>query len=452
MPAAGRRWRGAWPGRRGLRAGAAWLMAMLAAPVPAGRAEIELVIATVNNAHMLQMQRLSRHFEQGHAGVRLKWVTLEEGQLRQRVAADIASGAGQFDVMTIGMLEAPIWGRQGRLKPLRFDAAYDVDDLLPAMRAGLSADGVLVAAPFYGESSLLMVRKDLVAQAGLSLPARPTWAQVAELAARLHRPAQRIHGLCLRGKPGWGENMTLVGTMANAFGGQWFNMAWRPQFDSKPWRDAVSLYVDLMRRFGPPGGIANGYNELLALMADGRCAMWLDASIAASFVNDPRSSQVAGQVAFLQAPGALTTKGANWLWAWALAVPAGTRQPDAAQAFVAWATSKDYVRLVAREAGWAKVPTGTRKSTYAVPEFQQAAGFAAAEQLAIDSANPNDSTLPRSPYVGVQFATIPEFPAIGTAVGQQLSAAVAGRTTVDAALKASQALAEGEMRRAGYLR
>jgi len=96
------------------------------------------------------------------------------------------------------------------------------------------------------------------------------------------------------------------------------------------------------------------------------------------------------------------------------------------------------------------VPTGTRKSTYANPEFLKAARFAEAEKKAIDSANPNDSTLPKSPYVGVQFAAIPEFQAIGIAVGQQMSAALAGTETVDQALKAGQTAADREMRKAGY--
>ena len=114
-------------------------------------------------------------------------------------------------------------------------------------------------------------------------------------------------------------------------------------------------------------------------------------------------------------------KGANWLWSWNLAIPAGSKKVDAAQKFITWSTSRDYIQLVAETNGWANVPTGTRKSTYASPEFQKAARFAAAEKTAIDSANPNDSTLPKSPYVGVQFAAIPEFQAIGIAVGQQMS-------------------------------
>jgi sorbitol/mannitol transport system substrate-binding protein len=108
------------------------------------------------------------------------------------------------------------------------------------------------------------------------------------------------------------------------------------------------------------------------------------------------------------------------------------------------------VNLVGKEKGWAAVPTGTRKSTYANAEFLKAAKFADAERKAIDSANPNNSTLPKSPYVGVQFAAIPEFQAIGLAVGQQVSSLLAGRTTVDAALKASQTAADREMRKGGY--
>jgi sorbitol/mannitol transport system substrate-binding protein len=210
------------------------------------------------------------------------------------------------------------------------------------------------------------------------------------------------------------------------------------------------MYVDLLKNYGPPGSAANSFNEILALFNEGKCGMWVDATIAASFISDPKQSKVADKVAFAQGPYAVTQKGANWLWAWSLAIPAGTKNVAAAQKFINWATSKEYVQLVAREKGWAAVPTGTRKSTYASPEFLKAAKFAQAEKIAIDSANPNDSTLLKSPYVGVQYAAIPEFKAIGLAVGQQMSSLVAGKTTVDAALKASQVAADREMRKGGY--
>ncbi len=413
-------------------------------------AATELVIATVNNGHMIEMQKLSKAFETANPDIKLKWVTLEEGVLRQRVTTDIATKGGQFDIMTIGMYEAPIWGKKGWLQELKTDAAYDVDDLLPAVRGGLTVGGKLYAAPFYGESSMLMYRKDLADKAGITVADKPTWTDIKTLASKIHDPKNGVYGICLRGKPGWGDNMAFLSTLVNTFGGQWFDMQWKPQLESKPWKDAITFYVDLLKNYGPPGSSANSFNEILALTNSGKCGMWIDATIAASFVSDPKQSKVADKMAFAQAPTQATPKGANWLWSWNLAIPAGSKKVDSAQKFVTWATSKDYIQLVAKTNGWANVPTGTRKSTYASAEFQKAARFASAELKAIESANPNDSTLPKSPYTGVQFAAIPEFQSIGIAVGQQMSAALAGKTSIDAALKAGQVAAEREMKKAGY--
>jgi sorbitol/mannitol transport system substrate-binding protein len=412
----------------------------------------ELVIATVNNGHMITMQGLTRQYEQSHPGIKLRWVTMTEGALRQQMAADVSTGQGQFDVMTIGLLETPIWGKKGWLREITPQASDAIDDLLPNIRAGLSVDGKLYASPFYGESSMTMVRTDLLAQAGIKLPETPTWPQIREAAAKLNQPEKGIHGICLRGRPGWGENMTLITPMVNAMGGQWFDMNWQPQLDTKPWREAVGLYVDLLKRHGPPGAAANGYNENLALFSEGKCAIWVDATVAGAFVNNPKRSKVAGKVAFLQAPMGSTAKGSRWLWSWALAVPSSSTHGPEALEFVRWATSRAYIKLVARQEGWGAVPSGTRQSTYANAEFMKANAYAKVEQTAIASANPLDSTVPRSPYVGIQFAAIPEFQAIGTAVGQQISSLLTDGGSVEDALGRSQALSLRKMKEAGYLR
>ena len=414
------------------------------------QAATELVVATVNNGHMIEMQKLSKHFEEANPDIKLKWVTLEEGVLRQRVTTDVATKGGQFDVMTIGMYETPIWGKKGWLKELKFDDAYKVDDLLPAMRNGLSSEGKLYAAPFYGESSMLMYRADLVKEAGMEMPAEPTWDHVAAVAAKIHNPDKGVYGICLRGKPGWGDNMAFLTTLVNTYGGQWFNMEWKPQLESQPWKDAITFYVDLLTKYGPPGSANNSFNEILALYNEGKCGMWIDATIAASFISDPKQSKVGDKVAFAQAPTKVTPKGAHWLWAWALAIPESSTKSAEAQKFIQWATSTDYINLVGKEVGWGNVPTGTRQSTYDNADFKAAAKFADAELAAIKSANPADSTLEKSPYTGVQFAAIPEFQSIGVTVGQQMSSALAGKETVDAALKTAQEAADREMRKAGY--
>lgn len=426
-----------------IKVGVSALVLGLVAPALA-----DLTIATVNNGHMIEMQKLSKHFESS-TGIKVNWVTLDEGTLRQRVTTDISTKGGQFDIMTIGMYEAPIWGAKGWLEELNFSSSYDVDDILPAMRNGLSANGKLYAAPFYGESSMIMYRKDLVAKAGMTMPDNPSWGHVRDVAAAIHNPPN-VYGVCLRGKPGWGDNVAFITTVANSFGARWFDENWKPQLDSPAWEHAVSFYVDLLGTYGPPGSSSNSFNEILALYNEGKCGIWIDATIAASFITDPKQSKVADKVAFAQSPIAVTSRGANWLWAWALAVPAGTKQAKDALKFVEWATSKDYIKLVAENNGWGSVPTGTRKSTYANSNFKKAAMFADAELKAILSANPENSTLDPTPYTGVQFASIPEFQAIGVEVGKQLSAALAGNISVKEALANSQKATDREMSKAGY--
>jgi sorbitol/mannitol transport system substrate-binding protein len=414
-------------------------------------AQTTLTIATVNNSDMIRMQRLTGDFTSKNPGVTLKWVTLEENVLRQRVTTDIATKGGQFDVLTIGTYEVPIWAKQGWLLPLeKLGPGYDVDDLIPPIRAGLTVNGKLYAAPFYGESSMIMYRKDLFEKAGLKMPAAPTWDFIADAAKKLTDRPTETYGICLRGKPGWGENMALLTAMANSFGARWFDEKWKPEFDGPEWKRTLTFYVDLMKAAGPPGASTNGFNENLALFNAGKCGMWIDATVAASMVSNPRESKVADKVGFALAPTAGLGKGANWLWAWTLAVPAGSKKADAAEKFIAWATSKDYIALVASKEGWANVPPGTRKSLYSNPEYLKAAPFAKVTLDSINTADPINGTVKPKPYVGVQFAAIPEFQGIATAVGQQFAAALTGASTVDAALASAQTLTQREMARAGY--
>jgi sorbitol/mannitol transport system substrate-binding protein len=414
-------------------------------------AQTTLTIATVNNSDMIRMQRLTGDFTSKNPGVTLKWVTLEENVLRQRVTTDIATKGGQFDVLTIGTYEVPIWAKQGWLLPLeKLGPGYDVDDLIPPIRAGLTVNGKLYAAPFYGESSMIMYRKDLFEKAGLKMPAAPTWDFIADAAKKLTNKSTETYGICLRGKPGWGENMALLTAMANSFGARWFDEKWKPEFDGPEWKRTLTFYVDLMKAAGPPGASTNGFNENLALFNAGKCGVWIDATVAASFVSNPKESSVADKVGFALAPTAGLGKGANWLWAWTLAVPAGSKKADAAEKFIAWATGKDYIALVASKEGWANVPPGTRKSLYSNPEYLKAAPFAKVTLDSINTADPINGTVKPKPYVGVQFAAIPEFQGIATAVGQQFAAALTGTATVDAALASAQTLTQREMTRAGY--
>ena len=218
---------------------------------------VKLTIATVNNPQMQVMEGFTEKFEEAYPGISLEWVILPENELRGRVTTDTATGAGSFDVITVGTFDTPIFGANGWIEsidalaeanPDSVQAEYDFDDLLPAVRAGLSYEGEMYAVPFYGESSFTMYNKARFDEAGLEMPEQPTWEQIAEFACALHDPDNGQYGIVLRGLPGWGQGMAPLTTVANTFGAKWFDMEWMPQLDSPEWLEATTFYANLIDR------------------------------------------------------------------------------------------------------------------------------------------------------------------------------------------------------------
>jgi sorbitol/mannitol transport system substrate-binding protein len=420
-----------------------------------------LTIATVNNPDMIVMQALSSKFTSKY-GIKVKYVTLPENTLRQKVTSDVATGGGQFDIVTVGTYDVPIWAKNKWLVSLQPDFAklspaaanaYDLKDVIPKVRLGLSYNGSLYALPFYGESSMTYYNKKLFAAAGLKMPLHPTWNEIQSFAAKLNKSSSNQYGICLRALPGWGEFGAPLTTVINTFGGQWFNTKWEPQLTSPPFERAVNFYVNLIRKYGEPGATSSGFTECETAMAQGRTAMWVDATVAAGQLTDPSKSQVAKDIGFAYAPTEVTPLGSHWLWAWSLGIEGSSKNKDAAFKFLTWATSKDYLKLVAAKNGWAAVPPGTRVSTYENPNYKKAAGaFADIVLNSMLTADPTHSTLHKAPYVGVQFVGIPEFQNIGTLVTQNLAGAVAGNTSVSSALSLSQQQVTRIMKQAGYLK
>jgi sorbitol/mannitol transport system substrate-binding protein len=403
-----------------------------------------VTVAIVANPQMRDIQKFTAEFQRKYPDITIRYVTLPENEARARITQDVATKAGQFDVVMIGTYEAPIWGKNGWLTDLtryaRNDTAYDLSDLMPAVRKGLTADGKLYAVPFYGESSFLMYRKDLFKQAGLRMPAHPTWPQVAAFARRLKTPKRA--GICLRGLAGWGEQLAPLDTVINTFGGRWYDQKWNPQLTSPATAKAVKFYLDLIKQAGEPGAPNAGFSECLTAYTQGQAAMWYDATVAAGSLEDKKVSKVVGKNGYVAAP-VMDTKWSGWLWAWSLAIPTTAKDPDAAWKFLSWATSKEYIRMVGERLGWTRVPPGSRLSTYRIPQYVNASSGAAQVTLdALKTVDPNHATKLPVPYTGIQYVQIPEFQDLGTSVAQQFAAVLAGHESLEDALKTAQAEAE----------
>ncbi|MGW0737818.1 ABC transporter substrate-binding protein [Streptomyces sp. NPDC002851] len=410
-----------------------------------------ITVATVEFTR--DMEKLIDDFEQEHPDTNVNIEFLPENELRQRLGKDIATESSRYDVVTINPYEAPIWASRGWLTQLDTYAGqgdYDVQDLIPAVREALSYNGGLYAVPYYGESSFLMYRKDLLKEAGLSMPERPTWQQVAALAAKLHDPEHGLAGICLRGGPGWGNLLMPLNTVILTFGGRWFDMGWNPELTSPETKKAVRFYVDLVRRYGEPRAAEAGPAECLTTMRQGKAAMWYDSTALAGSLEDPKNSKVAGKLGYAPAP-VVKTENSGWLSSWSLAIPVTAKHPDAAWEFASWATSKGYLKRYGDRLGWVRVPPGSRLSTYKLPQYKEAAkAFAEPTLNALNSANPKHPGKHEQPWVGVAWVGIPEYAGLGDRVSEQISAAIAGRQPVDKALANAQLFAEDVVKGGGY--
>jgi len=403
-----------------------------------------VTVAVVSNPLITdQMIPLTQSvFEKENPGIQVKFATYTEGDLRAAIEKDVSTHSNAFNVIMIGPYEAPLFAKNGWLTDLSTtytnnDTSYDAGDLLPPIAKALSYKGDLYAVPFYGESSMVFYNKQLFAQAGLTMPQHPTWQQIEGFAKTLNQPGKQS-GICLRGLAGWGDNMAALDTVVNTFGGQWFDMNWKPQLTSPAFEQATNFYVNLVRNYGEPGASADSFNQLLTLYGQGKCAMWYDATVAATSIATTYPA-VYAQTGYAFAPTSLT-KSSGWLWTWSFGIPQGTSNAGAAWKFVSWATSKEYDQLVATKYSWSAVPPGTRTSLYNTPAYQQAAApFAAITLQSIDSVDPEHPTLNPVPYVGIQYVDIPQFESLGLQVAQQIAGAIAGTESVSQALQAAQA-------------
>ena len=413
---------------------------------------VHLTIGTLDSPDMRIMKSLTAEFEREYPHIQLEWRVMEENTLRRRLLSDLALSDGQYDVMVIGNYEVPIWAKRGWIVELTgLSEDYDLSDVFSSLRSSLSVGKHLYALPFHAESIMTFYRKDLFSSAGIQMPEYPTYTDIQRIAKAIHDPEKGIYGICLRGKAGWGQNMGIITTIVNAFGGRWFNQQWEPLLNSNEWKRAVNYYHDLLTQYGPPNAAEKGYNENLQLFLQGHCGIWIDATVAAGQLYNRIYSQVSDTVGFAPAPQQKIAS--NWMWAWAFAIPESSKKKEAALEFIQWATSKHYIQKVAKAVDWISVPPATRQSTYESPEYRQAAPFALFVEDAVKrAADMKNATLDPVPYQGIQYVGVPEFVAFGSQVGKNMAEILRGNMSVDEALSDSQETVYKQMRASGYLK
>ncbi|WP_127505877.1 ABC transporter substrate-binding protein [Actinoplanes solisilvae] len=413
---------------------------------PGGGGPNSINVLMVNNPQMIDLQRLTADNFTRQTGINVNFTVLPENDVRDKISQEFSSQAGQYDVASLSNFEIPIYAKSKWIAPLddyvAADTAFDQGDILAPMTQSLTADdGKLYGEPFYGESSFLMYRKDVLDANGVQMPAKPTWQQVADIAAQVDNKQPGMRGICLRGQPGWGQIFAPLTTVVNTFGGTWFEKDWTPKVNAPEFKQAVNFYVDLVRAHGENGAPQAGFTECLNNLVQGNVAMWYDATSAAGSL-EADDSPVKGKIGYAPAP-VVKTDSSGWLYAWSWSIQQASDQKDNAWKFISWASSKQYEELVGQQVGWSSVPAGKRASTYENQDYLGvAASFAEPTKAAIEGADPRNPGVQPRPAIGIQFIDIPEFTDLGTQASQYVSSAIAGQMSVDEALDRGQRLAE----------
>ena len=334
-------------GRRGAVLGFAMLLATSGCAGAGGGGgggggENSVSVLMVNNPQMVDLQKLTADNFTKQTGITVNYTVLPENDVRDKISQEFSSQAGQYDVASLSNFEIPIYAKNGWLAPMddfvAKDPAFNQADILKPMAVSLTAaDGKLYGQPFYGESSFLMYRKDVLQSKGITMPDKPTWQQVADIAAKVDGAQPNMKGICLRGQPGWGEVFAPLTTVVNTFGGTWFEKDWTAKVNAPEFKDATNFYINLVKAHGENGAPQAGFTECLNAMQQGNVAMWYDATSAAGSL-EADNSPVKGKVGYVAAP-IVKTQESGWLYTWAWAIQKASKKQDNAWKFISWASS-----------------------------------------------------------------------------------------------------------------
>ena len=409
---------------------------------------------------MQDIVALTQEFFTGPTGIEVDIIVAPEQELRERI--DNPGTGTRLDVSVlenfwVSQFAEPYVGGASRVVDLtpfaEADAAYDLDDIIASVRSSVSVNDRLFGVPFYAESSIVMFNQDIIDAAGITVPEQLTWKKVADIAAQVH--SDDVAGVCLRGVPGWHDLGATLTTVANTFGGTW----WEANDDGTPgvaqinqpdsgFRSATEFYIDLVRNYGIEDPADAGFDECLDEFQNGNVALWYDSTRAAPIL-EADGSPIAGNVGYALAPTNVTAA-SGWLRSQSFVIrdvlsPLDQEQIEASWEFIRWATSPEFARIAAENlpGGLADVGQNTRVSTHANPEFIDANRPFAGTVLEAITTSPidNPGTTPRPGFGGVQFVGVPEFLDIASRCTGHLSDAIAGEIPVDEALDECQAIA-----------
>ncbi|MCF0092601.1 sugar ABC transporter substrate-binding protein [Micromonospora sp. NPDC049114] len=368
------------------------------------------------------------------SGIKVNLEVVPWSDLLNRLLAAAASGKGP-DVVNIGNTWSASLQATGAL--VEFDdatlqAVGGKDRIVPAALAAAGAPGKPPAAvPLYSMAYSLYYNKKAFADAGITAPPT-TWEQVSEYGKKLTKGGK--WGLAIEGaNPS--ENAHHAFTFSQQYGGEWFDSAGKPTFDTPQNVSAIKRYIDFMAadKITNPSNAEYAQNQSVSDFANGKAAMllWQSAGSNLKTQNMPADAYGVAPVPFLASPPAGGKKVNSMVAGINMAVFKHTKNKDGALSFVKFMTSDEEQTILNKTYGsLPAVKTAASDPAFSAPEQKSI------QETLVTTAAP----LPQVPDEST-FETL-----VGTAMKELFADAASGKPVTEASVKAKLTDAQQKMR------
>lgn len=313
-----------------------------AAPQPYKGKTLRVVLA--NHPWAEAIKPLIPEFEK-ETGIIVQAESYFEDQLTQKLSVEFASGTSTIDVfMQRPLQEAKQFHKNGwytDLKPFVDNVKFtpkdwDADDFFPTALQAETVKGRLTGIPIVTEQEIIYYRKDLFEKDKIKVPT--TLDELEAAAKHFNEPDKGFYGFVARGQRS--PAVTQFSSYLYSFGGK-FNEEDDAKLNTPEAIKAFTFYGNMLRKYGPPGVLNMAWPQALAIFAQGKAAMYTDASVFYSNMLDPKQSVVGDKVGFAVFPAGPAGARPYSVTSWGISMPATSKNKEAAWEFIKWATSKE---------------------------------------------------------------------------------------------------------------
>lgn len=411
------------------------LVASLAAGVPfaptAAEAE-EINVVLFGMPYTNGLRKLADDFE-AETGIKANIDVIGQDVFENRITLSFTGGTGDIDVVHAPVIQVQRWVAANWLKPItaEVDAMAIKDDIMAGPLDAYRINGEQYAVPFMAATGLMTYRKDVLDAAGVGVP--QTWEEMLEIAPKVTNDEHAA--IALRAVPGQGFNMFIFPMIMRAYGGKFFEDYvggdLTPAINSPETLEALKVYTTLINDYAPQGAGNFNFAEVNAAAQNGQVVFTVEGTGVVTQIVDPAKSKFAEVTGIALPPGGPAGRSPA-IAVHGLGIPASAPHPEASARFIEWAVSPETMTKIALAESFSNFTTQS--------VAQNADVIAKYEKVHPDFLKMQAEALNLS--IGHYRPLLPDWPALGSAIGENINAAVNGLMSPEDALEA----AEQEMR------